>query len=36
MQSGVDGQDATTRKTAAEAGQINMETQKIADDMGLM
>lgn len=35
MQSGMGAQDATTRKTAAEAGQINMETQQIAQELGI-
>jgi len=36
LQSGVDVQDATTRKTAAEAGQINMETQQLAQELGML
>ncbi len=36
MQSGVDNQDAATRLTAAQAGQTNMETQQLAQEMGMM
>ena len=36
MQSGMDNQDAATRKTAAEAGQINMESQQMAEEMGMV
>ncbi len=36
MQSGIDTQDAATRKTSAEAGQINMETQQLSNEMGMI
>ena len=36
MQSQGGLQDAQSRKTAAEAGQIGMESQQLAQDMGMM
>jgi len=36
MQSGLGNQDANSRLTSAQAGQVNMETQQMAEDMGMM
>ena len=36
MQSGMDAEKATAMKTQAEAGQVNMETQQMAQEMGML
>ncbi len=36
MQSSIDAEKATAMKTQAEAGQVNMETQQMADQMGMV